>query len=299
MIIVKLMGGLGNQMFQYAYALNLGKKYGEEILFDTSFYLNKKQIDLYNFSVSKHQDWREIIPENERSRVVKAQKEYRVLQKTKRVLLRTEELGHNWFYRNIRKGYYFNFDQYFYPFIETAQANKYIYGYFQSEKYFYECRDYVFSEFSLEKPLGTKAKGYLDLICSSNSVALHIRLGDYKEKKNYYLDVCTPKYYMDSMNYVLEHVETPRFFVFTNDASGVKGLIDLPKDSIIVEGTRDFEDFELMRNCKHLVLSNSTFSWWASYLNYRRELVVVPTPWFKTLKRDSDIYLPEMKRIQV
>lgn len=299
MIVVKLMGGLGNQMFQYAYALSLAKEYGEDILFDTSFFPEKYRLGLYNFQVSEHRDWKNVISEKEQHRVVAAQKKYRLLQKAKRVFLGQEELGERWFTKNSSRGHYFNFDQYYYPFVRCGQENKYIYGYFQTEKYFTSCSDQVKESFQLSIELSNSAKSYLETIKKTSSVALHIRLGDYKTTRNFYLDVCTPEYYKKAMEYILSNTDSPKFFIFTNDANGVRKVIDPPDDAIIVEGTKDYEDFELIRNCNHAVLSNSSFSWWAAYLNPKKGIIVVPTPWFKTLKRESDIYLPGMKKIEV
>ncbi len=299
MVVVKLMGGLGNQMFQYAYALNLAKEYGEEILFDTSFYAGDKKIGLYNFNISDHKNWVEIIDYKERKNVVKAQNRYRVLQKMKRILAQTEKLGGKWFYRNIRQGYYFNFDPYFYPFVKVKQDNKYIYGYFQCEKYFVDCRDLVIKAFNLSVPLGKKIKHLQEKIESTNSVAVHVRLGDYKNMRNYYLDVCTSEYYNMAIDYILTNVDSPAFYVFTNDVDKVRDIIDLPPKAIVVEGTKDYEDFELIRSCKHVILSNSSFSWWAAYLNTNEgKKIVAPTPWFRTLKSESDIYLPGMIKIR-
>jgi len=300
MIVVKLMGGLGNQMFQYAYAMSLAKEYDEDIIIDSSFYRDEKRIALDVFQIGNHENWTTAINEKERVRVTKAQKKYRILQKAKRVLLRTEELGESWFKRNVQKGYYFNFDPYYYRFIKTDQNNKYIYGYFQSEKYFSNCSDLIKKTFQLSVPLSENAVGILDEINNSNSVALHIRLGDYKKLRNFYLDVCTPEYYKKALDLVIKRIANPKIFVFTNDISGVRQVLSLPQESVIVDNTKDYEDFELIRNCKHVILSNSSFSWWASYLNQNEnKLLIGPTPWFSTLKKQSDIYTSNIIKIQV
>lgn len=300
MIIVKMMGGLGNQLFQYAYALSLAKEYNEEILFDTSAYPEEHQLTIYKFNVPKHRNWEEVFGPEERAKIVKEQKKYRVLQKAKRVLLRTEELGNAWFKKNMGKGHYFNFDPYYYPMQKTEKTNKYIYGYFQSEKYFENCKELISELYTFPVPLSQKAEEIKNLIKEENSVAIHIRLGDYKKLRNHYLDVCTQKYYKNAMEYIAQNEETPRFFVFTNDAEEVKKIVRLPENAIIVEGTKDYEDFELIRECKHAIISNSTFSWWAAYLNDNtNKRVVAPTPWFTTLKKEADIYWNEMIKLEV
>ena len=299
MIVLKLMGGLGNQLFQYAYALSLSKEYGEEIVFDTCFYPEGKKLALYDFNVPKHENWITVIPEAERRKAVKAQMKYRVLQKAKRMLLHTEELGEVWFRHSVDKGYYFNFDPYFYPFLRTEQPNKYVYGYFQSEKYFTNCVDLVKESFQLSAPLGESAIRIQQEVSLCNSVALHVRLGDYKKARNRHLDVCTPQYYQKALKSILQNVDHPKVFVFTNDAEGVDKIVELPKTSFIVQGTKDFEDFELIRSCRYAILSNSSFSWWAAYLSRNMDKVIVPTPWLSTLKRDSDIYMRNMLKIEV
>ena len=301
MIIVKLIGGLGNQMFQYAYGLQLAKAYGEDICFDVSYYPPEKPLALYNLNVPAYPLWDAVgIAEKERKSVVRAQKIFHVHQKLIRILGKTDRTGHKLFIKHAKKGRLFNFDPYYYEIPTTEKKNKYLYGYFQGEQYFDTCKEQLKREFTVSKTLSETAHVYLQQIRASKAVARHIRLGDYKNAKNTDLDVCSLAYYKRALAYIRDHLEGYRMFVFTNDAQQASGMLEFPEGTVMVQGTRDYEDFALMQQCSHFVLSNSTFSWWAAYLAENPDkIITVPEKWRHSEKDEPAIYTANMVKLPI
>ena len=301
MIIVKLIGGLGNQMYQYAYGLQLAAEYKEAICFDTSFYPKGEQPALYHLNVPHYPLWDTVgIERSEIARVKLEQKLYHVLQKTIRVLGRTDRTGNLLFHSYAKRGLLFNFDPYYYDVPRCDRKNKYIYGYFQGEQYFSQCIPLLRQQFTVSGPLGAQAQKYQEQIRNMNSVALHIRLGDYKNSANTDLDVCSVSYYRRGIQYVCDALQDPVLFVFTNDIQAATNMLEFPENTIFVQETKDYEDFALMSQCKHFVLSNSTFSWWAAYLAENSEkIVTVPQKWRHSEKEEPAIYMPYMVKLPI
>lgn len=299
MIVIKLIGGLGNQMFQYAYGYNLAKRFNEELYIDTRFYPAERIIDLNNLMVEELKNWEQAdINKYERKRTIIMQKIYHVFQKVIRITFRTDRLGEKLFKFFSKKGYSFNFDPYFYEYKKETD-NTYLYGYFQGEQYFEDVIPEIKQQFKVKTQLSENAKDMEKHMEKVNSVAIHIRLGDYTQKKNYDLYVCTKKYYENAIQYIKNNVENPKFFVFTNDLEKAKNLVDFPEETYFVENTKDYEDLALMQKCKHYIISNSTFSWWGAYLSENPDKkIVVPDKFRRTQKEEPAIYLKDMIKIK-
>lgn len=285
MIVCKLMGGLGNQMFQYAYASELSKRLNDELCFDIDSYGEKKPA-IFNLDIT-HRNTVNSIELHDFEQARKAAKTYHVLQYVIRKL-NHEKIGINLFQTLSKHGYYFNFDPFFYPSIPCNRKNKYVYGYFQGTQYFEMINEEIKKQFN--SSISDVAKKYEIMIKGCNAIAVHIRLGDYCDRKNRYLNVCTDTYYAKGINYIRENVEDPVFFIFTNDPNSVKEKNYIPKNAIFVEGTKDYEDLMLMKMCRNFVISGSTFSWWGSYLSENsNKVTVIPKVWMTTLRHDPAI----------
>lgn len=283
MIVVKLMGGLGNQMFQYAFAQELTYMYGDEVCYDMDSYKTDKQrsLALSNLYVDQLIDWKTVVPADVRNRINREEKVYRVLQKGLRILHHSDRVGINLFRFYTKKGYYFNYDPYYYSLPKLTSKYIAAYGYFQGEPYFQHCINRIREQYRVraELPSGENEKGWLRLIRSTNSVCVHIRVGDYKKAKNKRFDVCTREYFQRGIKYLSENVSCPHFFVFTNDPDAVRSQYLYP-DAVYIEGQEDYQDMRLMLACKHFLISNSTFSWWTSFLaESPGKIVIVPRKW--------------------
>lgn len=267
-------------MFQYAFSRELAAMYGEEVAYNLDSYNNEseRKLAINCLNVPMLVDWKAVISEEERNNIIQEQKVYRVLQRIMRALHRSDRVGETLYKRYLQKGRYYNFDPYFYSLPKLNKKNKYAYGYFQGEPYFQHVIEEIRKAFIISTPVGDESDK-LKEISSCNAVCVHIREGDYKEFKNKRFNVLTPGYFQRGIEYIKTRVKNPVFFVFTNDLQAVKKNYNL-KEVQFINGYKDYQDLRLMQACKHFVISNSTFSWWASYLaNYSGKIIVVPRKW--------------------
>jgi len=177
--------------------------------------------------------------------------------------------------------------QTFSPNVLEIQGDAYLEGYWQSPKYFEAIADTIRNDFSLKNPLSGTDAELADQISEKQSVSIHIRRGDriaYTEKAVSERWGDTPKEYIDqAVSYVTDRVSDPHFFVFSDSPSWTQEHVDLGYPTTFVthnDGSTDYLDLELMKRCDHNIISGSTFSWWAAWLNENdEEIVTVPDPW--------------------
>jgi hypothetical protein len=168
--------------------------------------------------------------------------------------------------------------------ILEVSDNTAIEGYFQSYKYFEDCKDVIFKEFTFKDEILDKCK--LEISKYTNPVAIHIRRGD---------QVAHPNMWNVSLEYIqaaLEQFidEEYTFLIFSDDIEWCKQVF--PEGVVFMEGNDQYEDLCLMSLCNHNVISNSSYSWWAAYLNQNEnKKVVVPSNWFIPEKPLTDLYL--------
>lgn len=176
---------------------------------------------------------------------------------------------------------------------KTNAKNKILIGYFESEKYFDNIRDMLLEEFTPLKPKIEANKELYEAIEKTNSVCVTIRRGDFvtdeNTRKNHY--ICTPEYFYEAIEKVKEIIENPRFFVFSDDVEWVKENMKFPPDTLYESGKDPvWEKLRLMYSCKHFIISNSTFSWWAQYLSRNnKKIVIAPSKW-RNEGYSKDIY---------
>ena len=203
-----------------------------------------------------------------------------------------------WFKKLIRPlGKVFWETQYNYdPSIETTPVGQLLIGFWQTERYMgniFQLR----LDIELKAPLAEPAQKVKRIIDAVESVALHVRRGDYlKDQKTIARHgVCSQNYYQRAIDLVLAEKPTGEFFVFSDDPKWVKAHLRLPPQCTYVSApdiTAE-EDLVLMGSCKHQIIANSTFSWWGAWLNNNCDKVVVcPTPWFDDNNIDTIDLLP-------
>jgi len=260
MTIVKIQGGLGNQLFQYALARSIKEK-GIDVKLD--IFKNRD-----NFNRSYKLDKFNISLEIANDEEIKKLKGYdgvfrRVLNKFKLDVIKPDSFYKEKLYMSYCDGVF--------------RDNLYLDGYWQNENYFKDIRTILLKEFKI-KDLSNKAKKYLDLI-NNNSVSIHIRRGDYLKLKDIYY-ICDLDYYNKAIEFILKKIKNPTFFIFSDDINWCKKNLNL-KNVVFVESTTDIDDLFLMKSCKHNVIANSTFSWWGAWLNENRDkIVITPKKWF-------------------
>ena len=284
MIVVKIKGGLGNQLFQYAFARAFQeKRCDDKLILDVSGFEKDKQrnFSLSNFELSNKCYVEESSKYNARYDRLTNQ----FLRVATKIMPRIA------FKYLSRKGIlvWDRIDYIEIPKIDNE--NVYINGYWQSEKYFSSIK----SQLKKEIICPIKDVQLLEKIRNSNSVCVHIRRGDYLLPQNHLL-VCTEEYYKAVINKIFENFHDAKFFVFSDDIGEVKrmNLFDekLKERVHFVESVHpDYEEIMLMSSCNHFIISNSSFSWWAQYLtNNANAVIVAPSVWYDD-GRSTDIHL--------
>lgn len=280
MICVRLIGGLGNQMFQYACGRSLAEKHRTNLILDCSFLEDKTprwnfvvrdyELDIYAIN-ALHASKQEL-------NRVKPSFWYRVDSCLRRLSGVPLKLNPDYL---LEQQFSFNSAAF-----EKASSNCFLVGYWQSEKYFKSIESILRQEFTFQHPLDHNNAEIANRIGSVNSVSIHIRRGDYAKgpqgSRNHAL--CTLEYYQNAISYVVEKASNPVFFIFSDDIEWVKAHLDFSGNSEIVAGNsgkQSYIDMQLMSLCSHNIIANSSFSWWGAWLNNNSEkMVVAPKHWF-------------------
>lgn len=280
MIVVRLMGGLGNQLFQYAAAKHLSVLNNAELYFDTSFFNTKTEdttprkfeLDVFNIKYKLATD--EML------------NHFHGCEFNSTELVLTKLLSFGKF-----KKYKFNeygFDEHFLD----LKGNYYVRGFFQSEKYFSSIKSIIREELIIDQehlpadvPLVNQIKN------TANAVSIHIRRGDYIRNLTS-MDahgICSKDYYVKSIKLLREKLgEDLHFYIFTDDPTWVRNEMNWEIDSTIVSDKKPIEDFYLMSLCNHNIIANSTFSWWAAWLNENEnKSIIVPKQWTNMLQTEK------------
>jgi hypothetical protein len=292
MIIVKLMGGLGNQMFQYAAGRRLADRHKTQLKLDISF-LKKKYVgstprfyELNNFNICN-----QIATNIEIAKFTGIGPNLWL-----KILLKIPWLAYL-LTMNTRVYHerHFHFD----PEVLTAPNHVYLDGYWQSGKYFKDIEDILRQDLSFQSPLVGRNLELSNLIKRADSVSLHIRRGDYVTDANMmaYHGVCDNEYYIKSVEKIQSAVKSPYFFVFSNDSLWVREEISLPSPMTIVEHNspdQGIEDLRLMSMCRHNIIANSSFSWWGAWLNTNPgKIVIAPDKWFNSTSLNTKDLIPD------
>ncbi len=270
MVKVKLWGGLGNQMFQYALGRSLALKNRTYLQLDLSEYLVNSEgadyvsrnfeLDLFNVNY------------------IKDKKENFIVSKILNYISPVKYIQENGFVYD--------------PSVLEKRGRLYLYGYWQCENYFKAVESTIRRDFTFKKQPNAANMQYLNNIDKVNAVSIHFRRGDYVAVQTAinFNGICSIDYYKAAIAQIKSKVENPHFFVFSDDLSWVKENIDFEDPHTFVDGNygeNSYEDMRLMAACKHNIIANSTFSWWGAWLNNNRDKVVIaPKNWFKTERTD-------------
>lgn len=285
MIITRLFGGLGNQMFQYAIGRALAEKNKADLKMDLSGYENQIGVTprQYELSIFKIKEDFSNYKENKN---IKG-KEFKGL--FKKVLNKLHiKLGGSGYI--IEKHYNFDKD------VLNLGDNVYLEGYWQTEKYFLDIANIIRSEFSLKDEFDHLNQEMLDKIDGYNSVSVHIRRGDYisNQNANSYHGICSLDYYRKAISLIASKSSNPVFFVFSDDLEWCKENLKIEWPIIFVDGNKNYEDLMMMSQCKHNIIANSSFSWWGAWLNANSDkIVVAPQQWVADKSVNTIDIIPE------
>jgi hypothetical protein len=284
-VVVRLVGGLGNQMFQYAAARSVSYRLGADLRLDLSWFGADpdRQFALSPFHVKA-----EIIPA-EHSKPLRSGAIIRYGRRLLRLLCPNQG-GIPVFMEHS-----FEFD----PAIDQVVAPVLLEGYFQSEKYFNSIREHIAQDFSLHGAPSPRAEKILRDIRQCDAICVHIRRGDYVNNSaaNAYHGVCSLDYYKSGLEEVIKGLESPHCFVFSDDMAWVRHNFEtkIPTTLVDIHGvTEAHEDLRIMAACKRFVIANSSLSWWGAWLGSREgKIVVAPRQWFKGGKNSTTDLIPE------
>ncbi len=275
MKIVKVAGGLGNQMFQYAFARALEVRSGEDVYLDTSTY---EYMPAHNgFELNKVF----AVQYNEAQ-------EADVERLGTRPRTAAEKIRRKYFTK--RSHYidrYFRYD----PKIFELQGDRYLEGWWQSEKYFAPLADSLRQEFEFVSDPGPQNRQILEETKNARSfgtsghhnlVSVHVRRGDSLRLAS--TRVCTGTYYANAFALVRGRLERPRFLVFSDDVPWCRHNLGLDGEKVLYvdwnKGADSWRDMWLMSRCSGHIIANSSFSWWGAWLDPKPDkLVIAPEQW--------------------
>lgn len=288
MIIVRLVGGLGNQMFQYAAGRRLAHVHQAELKLDLGWFNEiaasdtRREYELAVFNLQPH-----FATSEEVAKFRKSPSFMSVLN----VLGRLFPFGGQ---QHIKEKH-FHFD----PAILSLPDNVYLDGYWQSPKYFRDIEETIIKEFTIATEYTEFNKRIAESIARTESVSVHVRRGDYISNPvtSQYHGICTLDYYHAAVETISSRIRAPHFFLFSDDPDWVKKHLSSVHPMTIVDHngpSRAYEDMRLMSLCKNHIIANSSFSWWGAWLSRSsRKIVIAPRRWFGKDNMNTDDLLPE------
>jgi Glycosyl transferase family 11 len=279
LIITRLQGGLGNQLFQYAaaraLATRLDKPFKLEII--TTLQKDKKRdIALYdlqaNFELAEKKELKEFIffPS----------------------LYRHKPAFFSRFGKNVYREQHFHFDKKIFQLTDPV----YLDGFWQSPLYFRGIESILKQDFTVKDELVKNVTARGKELAGKDSIAIHIRRGDLLNPKAMaYHGVLDKTYYEKAIRLLAQKVSSASFHVFSDDIGWAKQNLVLPAGTEFVSSITKsaIEDFYLMTKCRHNIIANSSFSWWPAWLNDNpRKIIVAPKNWFADNRINTDDLIP-------
>jgi hypothetical protein len=286
MVTVAIFGGLGNQMFQYATGRALANRLGCRLQLDTRHYDRNRSFPygLGNFAIDAIIGTPRTLPPTKANKLKYLT--WRHLSKHPR-FVREQGLSFN------RK-------------LLQQRGSIYLQGYWQSERYFADCGDQIRRDFTSDSSWSQTTLETLETIAATPSIAVHVRRGDYASdrKTNAFHGTCSPHYYQSAVSEIIKRTgQESMVFLFSDDLPWAISNIDFGCRTVAIgHNNRDsaHEDIALMAACDHQVISNSSFSWWAAWLNPSpSKTVIAPRTWYAAAGIENrDIVPAEWIRIE-
>jgi hypothetical protein len=261
-VIVRLLGGVGNQLFQYACARALAYRRNARLILDLRFFDTYAQWTSYFRNYELYA--------------------FHILAETLSIEMLEQLDGEFKYYECDVIGPCED--------IETVEFPCYLNGNWQSWKYFSSIESIIRKEFAFKKEIFSSPITKLAYELSGKpSVAIHLRRTDYSQYNN----ILSLAYYQNAVSYIKKSIPSLQFYVFSDDPEWVSSFLDIPCYFEIIKGNSGLEDLYLMISCRHHIIANSTFSWWAAWLcDNPHKLVIAPDVWYPSINgsvRSMDI----------
>lgn len=282
-MIIRISGGIGNQMFQYAFKKQMDYISNSKNTIDIRFYNGNNIHNGYELNKVFN------IDDETYDGIIKAPSEvhpiiYRVLYRLGKRFYVTKKYA-----MEVLIDYYEKFNNF-------SGEKFYLDGYWQSEEYFKDVENEVRNAFEFPCFNETSNIELNEKIRYENAVALHVRRGDFLENSKF---VCLGKtdYYQQAIRYIYKEVSSPLFIVLSDDIEWCKKNLDLKENSIFVDwnkAEKSFRDMQIMSICKHCIIANSSFSWWGAWLNRNPEkIIIAPYKFYKGSARNESYLIPK------
>lgn len=283
MIVMNLKGGLGNQLFQYALGRHLASIHNTTLALDVSSFesdpLRNYRLDSFNISAS-------VLPTKKNSFAK------RVVNK----FLSEKNPIHRFFHQELplvrENGFEFQAN------ILQSPDNIFLDGYWQTEQYFKPIANVIRQDLTLAQPLPAELKASEEQIRSSNSIAVHVRRGDYASNPvtTAYHGLYPMDWYVKAAQEMEKELRDVHYFVFSDDYEWVKENLKLDAPCTFIKPSPDgkeAQDLYLMSCCKHNITANSSYSWWAAWLNANpNKKVIAPAVWFMGANSNTKDLIP-------
>jgi len=291
LVVTRLIGGLGNQMFQYAAGRALALRRGAVLKLDVSGFAalgpdtkRRYELDPLRIQSSAARDADLLrFGRNSKPRSPRIERVFR--------LLRINWRGADW---PVYYEPHFHFD----PTLNELLPPVYLDGFWQSEKYFSDIADVLREEFTPAAASDSDNAAVAEQIDVVNAVSLHVRRGDYVKDAtaNRYHGICSPDFYQRAVDYMAARLERPHLFIFSDDQQWTRANLRFAVPMTLVEANSPdcgYRDMQLMARCRHHIVANSSFSWWGAWLGRSREkIVVAPRKWFAASSNDTRDLIP-------
>ncbi len=290
MLVVNFIGGLGNQMFQYAFGRAIALKRELPVKFNVielldrtpkeNFTFRNYELDIFAAEIAIASE-EEVAIYNYQPKSLPE----KVYYKVKRKLLKPQV---------FKERAYYTYD----PDVYRSSENTYYDGYWQTEQYFQEFASVLRKDLAFKtEPQGQNAT-LAKQIQASNAIAVHVRRGDYVSNaiSNQVHGTCSPEYYRQAVDILRQQVSNPVLFVFSDEPEWVQQNLAFDLPTVYVshnKGQKSFEDMRLMSLCQHNIIANSSFSWWGAWLNDNpKKQVIAPRQWMQSEVIDSSGLTP-------
>ena len=288
MIIVKLISGLGNQLFQYALARQLAIQNNDQLKLDISFYANQS---LRSYRLDKYNIQAKIAQPDQMDKLLSVYNSPSVYNKIYR---RIEGRLPKQYKRHYREREWWGYE----PEVFNITGNVYLEGYWQHYQYYQNLDKRIFDELTLKDTTEQSSYALFKQVQQDHSsVSLHIRRGDYITDKqaNNLMGILPLTYYQRAIEHIKGKIKTPSFYIFSDDLDWAKDnlKIDAPVSFADIDGgSKDYLELDLMSSCRHQIVANSSFSWWGAFLNRNpSKIVVSPAQWVKQEEINNKTFL--------